>query len=272
VRLSATGIQSKYFLNIYPGIRKTGMSVQKVAVVTGGTDELGEAICRKLSTAGYRVLPTYSPGYDNAQLWLESQASAGFIFSAYMIDVSKHASCAKGVGKMLSDVGRIDVLVNNAGITRNASFEKMTAENWRLVLRGNLDSVFNMTSHAVNNMLERQWGRIINISSIEARSGTCGPTNDAAAKAGVHGFSKSLALELACKGITVNTVSPGYLRTEAVRRMPQQALKTEILPQIPVGRLGEPGEVAGLVAYLSSDEAAFVTGNDIAVNGGQYMY
>lgn len=248
------------------------MNVQKVAVVTGGTDELGVAICRKLSMAGYRVLSTYSSGYDNAQLWLDSQASAGFIFSAYMIEVSKYASCAKGVGKMLSDAGRIDVLVNNVCITRNTSFEKMTAKDWRLVLRGNLDSVFNMTSHAVNSMLERQWGRIINISSVNAWPRTCGPTNDAAAKAGVHGFSKSLALELACKGITVNTVSPGYLRTEAVRRVPQQTLKTEILSQIPIGRLGEPDEVAGLVAYLSSDEAAFVTGNDIAVNGGQYMY
>jgi acetoacetyl-CoA reductase len=270
--LSAPEFKASTFQNIFPEIPEAGMSVQKVAVVTGGTNELGEAICRKLFTAGYRVLTTYSPRYDNAQLWLESQAGAGFIFSAYMIDVSEYAACAQGVRKILSDAGRIDVLVNNAGITRDASFEKMTAENWRLVMRGNLDSVFNMTSHAVNSMLERQWGRVINISSINARTGRCGSTNDAATTAGIHGFSKSLALELARKGVTVNTVSPGYLRTETLRRVPQQVLKTKILSEIPVGRLGEPDEVAGLVAYLSSDEAAFVTGTDIAVNGGQYMY
>jgi acetoacetyl-CoA reductase len=248
------------------------MDAQKTALITGGMGGLGEAICQKLAKADYRVITTYSPKNDNAELWLQSQADAGFNFSAYMIDVADHASCEAGVGKILNDIGRIDVLVNNAGITRDAALSKMTPENWRLVMRTNLDSAFHMTRQVLDNMLEREWGRIINISSVNAQQGSVGQINYAAAKAGIHGFTKSLALEVAPKGITVNTVSPGYLRTWMVTKIPAEILRTKILPQIPLGRLGEPEEVAGLIAYLSSDEAGFVTGANIAINGGQHMY
>lgn len=248
------------------------MYTQKIALVTGGMGGLGQAVCQKLAKVGYRVIATYSPKNDNAALWLASQAGAGFDFSAHMIDVANHDSCEKGVGKILSEVGRIDVLVNNAGIARDATFNKMTPENWQLVMRTNLSSVFHMTRPALNNMLEREWGRIINISCVDAEKGAVGKINYAAAKAGMHGFTKSLALEVARKGITVNTVSPGYLRTRRMANIPKAILETKILPAIPLGRLGEPEEVAGLIAYLCSDDAAFVTGNNIAINGGQHMY
>lgn len=173
---------------------------------------------------------------------------------------------------MLSDAGRIDVLINNAGITRDASLKKMQPEDWQLVLRTNLDSVFNMSKQVLDGMLERKWGRIINISSVNGQKGSFGQTNYAAAKAGLHGFTKSLALEVANKGITVNTVSPGYLRTQMVMKVPAEVLETKILPGIPAGRLGEPDEIATLVAYLASRDAGFVNGANFAINGGQHMY
>jgi acetoacetyl-CoA reductase len=163
------------------------------------------------------------------------------------------------------------VLINNAGITRDTTLKKMTLEDWHAVNRTNLDSVFNMSKQVLDGMLECQWGRIVNISSVNGQKGAFGQTNYAAAKAGVHGFTKALALEVARKGVTVNTVSPGYLRTKMVTKVPRDILEKKILPEIPVGRLGEPDEVAGLIAYLCSDEAAFVTGTNIAINGGQHM-
>ena len=174
--------------------------------------------------------------------------------------------------KIVGDTGRIDVLVNNAGITRDATLKKMTKEDWRAVRETNLDSVFNVTKQVLHGMLENRWGRIINISSVNGQKGAFGQANYAAAKAGVHGFTKALALEVASKGITVNTVSPGYLRTKMVTKVPKEILETKILPEIPVGRLGEPAEVASLVAYLCSEEAGFLTGANIAINGGQHMY
>jgi len=248
------------------------MIMQKVALVTGGMGGLGEAICRKLATDGYAVVTSYSPGNDHAEAWLEAQKQDGFNFSAHKIDVADFSSCEAGVRAIVNDVGRIDVLVNNAGITRDTTLRKMTLEDWQAVTRTNLDSVFNMTKHVLHGMLEAQWGRIINISSVNGQKGAFGQTNYSAAKAGVHGFTKALALEVASKGITANTVSPGYIRTKMVMQIPEQILKTKLLPEIPVGRLGEPDEVAGLVAYLSSDEAAFVTGANIAINGGQHMF
>jgi acetoacetyl-CoA reductase len=176
------------------------------------------------------------------------------------------------VRNILNDLGRIDVLVNNAGITRDSSFKKMKLEDWTAVTRTNLDSVFNMTRQVIDNMLETGWGRIINISSVNGQKGAFGQANYSAAKAGAHGFTKALALEVAKKGITVNTVSPGYLRTKMVTAVPQDILDTKVLPEIPVGRLGEPDEVAALVAYLASDEAGFITGANLAINGGQHMY
>jgi acetoacetyl-CoA reductase len=248
------------------------MEPQRVALVTGGMGGLGEAICHKMFRSGYRTVATYSPTNDQAAAWLESKAKEGFNFSAYMMDVADYDSCQKGVMQIIADMGRIDVLVNNAGVTRDASFKKMTLEDWRTVIQTNLDSVFNMTKPVLHGMLEGQWGRIINISSVNGQKGAFGQSNYAAAKAGVHGFTKSLALEVASKGITVNTVSPGYLRTKMVTKVPKDVLEKKILPEIPVGRLGEPDEVAGLIAYLCSDEAAFVTGANIAINGGQHMY
>lgn len=248
------------------------MDTQRVALVTGGMGGLGEAICQKLFRSGYRVVTTYSPNNDHAPEWLSEQKDAGFEFSAYMINVSDFASCEAGVMKIVGDLGRIDVLVNNAGITRDTTLKKMTKEDWHAVIETNLDSVFNMTKQVLHGMLENQWGRIINISSVNGQKGAFGQTNYSAAKAGLHGFTKALALEVASKGITVNTVSPGYLRTKMVTKIPKEILETKILPEIPVGRLGEPAEVASLVAYLCSDEAAFLTGANIAMNGGQHMY
>jgi acetoacetyl-CoA reductase len=251
---------------------ETAMDSQRVAIVTGGMGGLGEALCHKLSQHGHRVVATYSPGNDHAPAWLEEQKAAGFDFSTYMIDVADFSSCEAGIKKILNDIGRIDMLVNNAGITRDATLKKMTLEDWQAVMRTNLDSVFNMTKQVLHGMLESQWGRIINISSVNGQKGAFGQANYAAAKAGVHGFTKALALEVANKGITVNTVSPGYLRTKMVMKVPQEVLNTKVLPEIPVGRLGEPDEVASLIAYLCSDDAAFVTGANLAVNGGQHMY
>jgi acetoacetyl-CoA reductase len=168
-------------------------------------------------------------------------------------------------------MGRLDLLVNNAGITRDCSLRKMTLADWNSVLRTNLDSVFHISRQALEAMIARRWGRIINISSVNAQQGAFGQANYAAAKAGMHGFTKALALEVARHGITVNSVSPGYLRTKMVMAVPGDILQSKILPQIPVGRLGEPAEVAALVAYLASEEAAFITGANIAINGGQHM-
>jgi acetoacetyl-CoA reductase len=248
------------------------MDVQRIALVTGGMGGLGESICKKLFTAGYRVATTYSPHNDQAAAWVRAQQEQGFEFSAYKIDVSDYASCEKGVMDIVSGLGRIDILVNNAGITRDATLKKMSPDDWHEVLKTNLDSVFNMSKPVLHGMLESQWGRIINISSVNGQKGAFGQTNYAAAKAGVHGFAKALALEVASKGVTVNTVSPGYLRTKMVMKVPPEVLQKKILPEIPVGRLGEPDEVAALVVYLCSEEAGFLTGANIAINGGQHMY
>lgn len=248
------------------------MDAKRVAVVTGGMGGLGEAICKKLFTAGYRVVAGYSPKNDHAMNWVEEQTNAGIDVAACMVDVTDPSSCEGAVMKIIGDTGRIDILVNNAGITRDATLKKMSLEDWHAVLKTNLDSVFNMTRPVLHGMLENQWGRIINISSVNGQKGAFGQANYAAAKAGVHGFTKALALEVASKGITVNTVSPGYLRTKMVMKVPKEILESKIIPEIPVGRLGEPAEVAGLVSYLCSDEAGFLTGANIAINGGQHMY
>jgi acetoacetyl-CoA reductase len=248
------------------------MNAQRVALVTGGMGGLGEAICRKLFKAGYQVVTTCSPLNDHATAWIEAQRKDGFEFSACRTDVTNYASCEAAVMEAVNAAGHIDVLINNAGITRDATLKKMTFEDWRAVIAADLDSVFNMTRPVLHGMLENGWGRIVNISSVNGEKGAFGQTNYAAAKAGIHGFTKSLALEVANKGITVNTVSPGYLRTSMVMKVPKEILETKILPEIPIGRLGEPDEIAGLVAYLCSDEAAFLTGANIAINGGQHMH
>ena len=243
----------------------------RVALVTGGMGGLGEAVCIKLAALGYRVVTTYSPGNKKVDQWLATTKEMGFDFKAYVCDVADYDSAQACVAKIQTEVGLIDVLVNNAGITRDMTFKKMDKPNWDLVMSTNLDSVFNMTKPVCDGMVERGWGRIINISSVNGQKGAFGQTNYSAAKAGMHGFTKALALEVARKGVTVNTISPGYIGTKMVMEIPKEVLDSKIIPQIPMARLGKPEEVAGLVAYLSSDEAAFVTGANIAINGGQHM-
>jgi len=244
----------------------------RVALVTGGMGGLGEAICVKLAALGYKVVTTYSPSNTRAQEWLRAMNDMGYGFRAYPCDVGSYDSCKACVEQIAVDIGPVEVLVNNAGITRDMTFKKMTKADWDVVMHTNLDSVFNMTKQVMDGMIERNWGRVINISSVNGQKGAFGQTNYAAAKAGMHGFTKSLALEVAKKGVTVNTISPGYIGTKMVTAIPQDVLDTKILPQIPTGRLGKPEEVAGLVAYLTSEEAAFVNGANISINGGQHMF
>ena len=232
---------------------------------------LGEAICIKLAQMEYKVVATYSPGNTRSADWVKDMKSRGFEILAVPVDVSDFDSCQKAAARIHSETGPIDVLVNNAGITRDMTFKRMGKVDWDAVLRTNLDSVFNMTKPVCDGMVDRGWGRIINISSINGQKGAFGQTNYSAAKAGMHGFTKALALEVARKGVTVNTISPGYIGTKMVLAVPKEVLDSKIIPLIPVGRLGKPDEVAGLVAYLCSDEAAFVTGANIAINGGQHM-
>lgn len=245
--------------------------MSRVTLVTGGMGGLGEAICMKMADMGYSVATTYSPGNTKANAWLADMKSKGYNFRAYACDVASYESAQECISIISKEMGPIDVLVNNAGITRDMTFRKMDKTNWDLVMKTNLDSVFNMTKPVCDGMTERGWGRIINISSVNGQKGAFGQTNYSAAKAGMHGFSKALALEVARKGVTVNTISPGYIGTQMVTAIDSEVLETKILPQIPMGRLGKPEEVAGLVAYLASDEAAFLTGANIAINGGQHM-
>ena len=244
----------------------------RIALITGGMGGLGEAICIKMAALGYQVVTTHSPGNTKSGEWLDSMREQGFHFHAYACDVADYDSAQECIGKIDRALGPVDVLVNNAGITRDMTFKKMDKVNWDAVIKTNLDSVFNMTKPVCDGMSDRGWGRIINISSVNGQKGAFGQTNYSAAKAGMHGFTKALALEVARKGVTVNTISPGYIGTKMVTAIPKEVLDSKIIPQIPMGRLGKPEEVAGLVAYLASDEAAFLTGANIAINGGQHMY
>lgn len=247
------------------------MERKRVAVVTGGMGGLGTAICHRLYRAGYTVAATYSPGNRDFQRWIEERKDEGLRCRAYQVDVADFDDCARVGARIREELGAVDVLVNNAGITRDQSLRKLSQEDWHAVLRTNLDSVFNMSKQVLDGMLEQRWGRIINISSVNGQQGAFGQCNYAASKAGMHGLTKALALEVARHGITVNTVAPGYLRTRMVEAVPAEVMEQKILPRIPVARLGEPDEVAALVAYLASDEAAFMTGAEIAINGGQHM-
>ncbi|SFA96442.1 3-oxoacyl-[acyl-carrier-protein] reductase [Collimonas sp. OK607] len=243
----------------------------RLALVTGGMGGLGEAVCIKLAALGYRVITTHSPGNTKANEWLAAMDRQGYQFRAYPCDVADYESARECIRTIEKEIGPVDVLVNNAGITRDMTFKKMDKPDWDAVMHTNLDSVFNMTKPVCDGMVERGWGRIINISSVNGQKGAFGQSNYAAAKAGMHGFTKALALEVARKGVTVNTISPGYIGTKMVMAIAQDVLDSKIIPQIPMGRLGKPEEVAGLVAYLAADEAAFVTGANIAINGGQHM-
>ncbi len=247
------------------------MTARHVALVTGGMGGIGEAIARALHEAGHAVLVTHSPGNRRVLDWLERQAALGYGYEAHAADVADFASCQRLAAAIQQRGHCVDILVNNAGITRDATFRKLSWENWDIVLRTDLDSVFNVTRQFYDGMVGKGWGRVVNIASINGSKGQFGQTNYAAAKAGIHGFTKSLALEAARSGITVNTVSPGYVDTPMLASVPKDVMETRIVPQIPLGRLGRPEEIAALVAFLCSDAAAFMTGGNIAINGGQHM-
>ena len=244
----------------------------RLALITGGMGGLGETISTKMADAGYRVAVTYSSSNKTVDQWIAEMKSRGYDFRAYACNVAEFESCKTCTAGVTKDLGPVDILVNNAGITRDMTFRKMTKGDWDAVLHTNLDSVFNMTKQVCDGMLDRGWGRVINVSSVNGQKGAFGQTNYSAAKAGIHGFTKALALEVARKNVTVNTISPGYIGTQMVTAIPKEILDSKILPQIPVGRLGKPEEVAGLIIYLCSEEAAFVTGANISINGGQHMY
>ena len=238
----------------------------RVALVTGGTRGIGAAIATALKAAGYRVAANYAGNDDAAGKF---KAETGI--PVFKWDVSSFESCAEGLKKVAADVGPIEVLVNNAGITRDGMFHKMTAEQWNAVINTNLNSLFNMCRPVIEGMRERNFGRIVNISSINGQKGQMGQSNYSAAKAGELGFTKALAQENAKKGVTVNAICPGYIGTEMVRAVPKDVMEKSILPQIPIGRLGEPDEIARCVVFLAADESSFITGSTFSVNGGQYF-
>lgn len=244
--------------------------MKKIALVTGGTRGIGSAICKKLLEKNYFVI---GADIDEAQSkkWLEEQKQAGFSdVDIAICNVADFDSCAKMVAAIKEKYSRIDVLVNNAGITKDSTLKKMTKDQWDTVLRVDLDSIFNVTRNVIELMLDNAYGRIINMSSVNGQKGQFGQTNYAAAKAGMHGFTKSLALETARKNITVNSVSPGYINTEMMQNIPDDVLDG-IKNQIPVGRLGEPEEIARVIAFLAAEESGFITGANIAINGGLHM-
>jgi acetoacetyl-CoA reductase len=240
--------------------------MSRVALVTGGTRGIGGAIAKALKSAGYKVAANYG-GNDDAANKFKGETG----IPVFKWDVGAHEACANGVKKVQAELGPLEVLVNNAGITRDAMFHKMTADQWGAVINTNLNSLFNMCRPVIEGMRERNFGRIVNISSINGQKGQMGQCNYSAAKAGELGFTKALAQENAKKGITVNAICPGYIGTEMVRAVPQDVLEKNILPQIPVGRLGEPEEVARCVLFLASDDAGFITGSTLTVNGAQYL-
>jgi acetoacetyl-CoA reductase len=238
----------------------------RVALVTGGTRGIGAAISKALKAAGYKVAASYA-GNDAAAEKFKAETG----IAVYKWDVSNFDACAEGVKKVEAEVGPIDVLVNNAGITKDGAFHKMGLEQWNAVINTNLGSLFNMSRQVIEGMRGRKFGRIINISSINGQKGQFGQVNYSAAKAGEIGFTKALALENAKAGVTVNAICPGYINTEMVQAVPKDVLEKAILPLIPIGRLGEPEEIARAVAFLAADEAGAITGSTLTVNGGQYM-
>ena len=238
----------------------------RVALVTGGTRGIGAAISRMLKQAGFKVGANYG-GNDEAAQRFKGETG----IPVYKFDVADPGACEAGIRALEGELGPVDVLVNNAGITRDGMFHRMTFEQWQAVIRTNLDSMFTCTRPLIDGMRARGFGRIIIISSINGQKGQAGQTNYSAAKAGVIGFAKALAQENASRGVTVNVIAPGYISTEMVQAVPEDVLKTKILPLIPVGRLGDPDEIARAVAYLASDEAGFITGSTLSINGGQYM-
>ena len=238
----------------------------RAAVVTGGTRGIGASISKALKAAGYNVAANYG-GNDEAARKFKAETG----IQVYKWDVSSFEACAAGIKQVEADLGPVEVLVNNAGITRDSMCHRMTPEQWNAVIGTNLGSLFNMTRQVIEGMRTRKFGRIINISSINGQKGQFGQVNYSAAKAGELGFTKALALESARAGITVNAICPGYIATEMVRAMSQDVLEKSVLPLIPLGRLGEPDEIARCVVFLASDDAGFITGSTLSANGGQVM-
>jgi len=238
----------------------------RVAIVTGGTRGIGEAISVALKEAGYNVAATYA-GNDEAANRFSEKTGIG----AYKFDVADFEQCQGAVAKIEADLGPVEVLVNNAGITRDGTMHRMSFDQWNAVIQTNLSSCFNRSRSVIEGMSERGFGRIVNIGSVNGQAGQYGQVNYAAAKSGIHGFTKALAQEGAAKGITVNAVAPGYINTDMVRAVPEKVLE-KIIAGIPVGRLGNPEEIARTVIFLVSDDAGFITGSTLSVNGGQHMY
>jgi acetoacetyl-CoA reductase len=240
--------------------------MSRVAVVTGGTRGIGEAISTALKAAGCKVAANYGGNDEAAQKF---KTATGI--PVYKWDVASYESCVAGLKQVETDLGPVDILVNNAGITRDTTFHRMTPEQWTAVINTNLNSLFNMCRPVIEGMRSRKFGRIINISSINGQKGQFGQTNYSAAKAGELGFTKALAQESARNGITVNAICPGYIATDMVKAMPRDVLEKNILPLIPIGRLGEPEEIARCVVFLASDDAGLITGSTLTANGGQYF-
>ncbi len=240
--------------------------MSKIALVTGGTRGIGEAICLALKDAGYTVVANYAGNEEAAEKF--SQATG---IPVYKFDVSDFDACQAAVQQIESDIGPVEILINNAGITRDGTIHKMSYEQWNAVIQTNLTSCFNMSRCVIDGMRERNYGRIVNIGSINGQAGQYGQVNYAAAKSGIHGFTKALAQEGAAKGITVNAIAPGYIATEMVHAVPENILE-KIVARIPVGRLGEASEIARGVVFLASEEAGFITGSTLSINGGQHMY
>jgi acetoacetyl-CoA reductase len=238
----------------------------RVAVVTGGTRGIGEAVCKALQAAGYKVAANYGGNDEAAQAF---KAATGI--PVYKWDVSSYEACAAGIKQVETDLGPVEILINNAGIARDSMFHRMKPEQWSAVINTNLNSLFNMCRPVIEGMRARKFGRIITISSINGQKGQMGQTNYSASKAGEIGFTKALAQESAKSGITVNAICPGYIATEMVKAVPQEVMDKSILPQIPIGRLGEPDEVARCVLFLASDDAGLITGSTLTANGGQVM-
>ena len=240
---------------------------QKVAYVTGGMGGIGTAICQRLSKGGFKVIAGCGPNSPRKDRWLGEQKNLGYDFIASEGNVSDWTSTVNAFEKVKAEVGRVDVLVNNAGITRDSVFRKMTPEDWKAVIDTNLNSLFNVTKQVIDGMVENNWGRVINISSVNGQKGQFGQANYSTAKAGLHGFTMALAMEVANKGVTINTVSPGYIATDMVKAIREDVLE-KIISAIPVKRLGTPDEIASICAWIASDDAAFATGADFSLNGG----
>ncbi|PLC51208.1 beta-ketoacyl-ACP reductase [Pollutimonas subterranea] len=241
----------------------------KVAYVTGGMGGIGTSICQRLAKEGFTVVAGCGPSRNFSQ-WIDEQAALGYKFHASVGNVSDWDSTVDAFHKVQDEIGPVSVLVNNAGITRDGLFRKMTQEDWRAVIDTNLNSLFNVTKQVIEGMIDQQWGRIINISSVNGQKGQFGQTNYSTAKAGIHGFTMALAQEVANKGITVNTISPGYIGTDMVRAIRPDVLE-KIIATIPVRRLGTPEEIGSMVAWLASGDSGFATGADFSLNGGLHM-